>query len=102
MVAVLIALLLQATYYLVRIRFASWVRPTDAVRGVRDALVMAFSTASSTATMPLTYDCLREKVGLRRWSAIGVGMIAQPREALRTPSRHGRPARDRESRRDSG
>jgi DAACS family dicarboxylate/amino acid:cation (Na+ or H+) symporter len=30
---------------------------------------MAFSTASSTATMPLTYASLREKVGLREESA---------------------------------
>ena len=36
---------------------------------MRDALVMAFSTASSTATMPVTYACLREKVGLREQSA---------------------------------
>jgi len=68
-IAVLIALSLQMTYYLVRIRLWSWVRPLDALRGVRDALVMAFSTASSTATMPLTYACLREKVGIRERSA---------------------------------
>lgn len=68
-VAVLLALALQATYYLLRIRFGSWVRPLDVVRGMRDALVMAFSTASSTATMPVTYACLREKVGLRERSA---------------------------------
>jgi Na+/H+-dicarboxylate symporter len=67
--AVVLALLLQATYYLVRIRFGSWVRPLDCLRGMRDALVMAFSTASSTVTMPLTYACLREKVGLRERSA---------------------------------
>jgi Na+/H+-dicarboxylate symporter len=30
---------------------------------------MAFSTASSTVTMPVTYACLREKVGLREESA---------------------------------
>jgi DAACS family dicarboxylate/amino acid:cation (Na+ or H+) symporter len=30
---------------------------------------MAFSTASSTITMPVTYACLREKVGLRAESA---------------------------------
>jgi Na+/H+-dicarboxylate symporter len=36
---------------------------------MRDALVMAFSTASSTATMPVTYACLRQKVGLRERSA---------------------------------
>jgi len=45
------------------------VRPLDVIRGMRDALVMAFSTASSTMTMPLTYACLREKVGLRERSA---------------------------------
>jgi DAACS family dicarboxylate/amino acid:cation (Na+ or H+) symporter len=67
--AVLLALSLQLAYYLARIRFGSWVRPLDALRGMRDALVMAFSTASSTATMPVTYACLREKVGLRERSA---------------------------------
>ena len=68
-VAVLVALLLHSMYYLLRIRFGSWVRPLDALRGVRDALVMAFSTASSTATMPVTYELLRERVGLRERSA---------------------------------
>jgi DAACS family dicarboxylate/amino acid:cation (Na+ or H+) symporter len=68
-IAVLLALALQMSYYLTRIRFASWARPLFVLRGVRDALVMAFSTASSTATMPVTYACLREKVGLRERSA---------------------------------
>jgi DAACS family dicarboxylate/amino acid:cation (Na+ or H+) symporter len=68
-VAVLLGLLLQACYYLIRIRLQTWARPLDVVRGVRDALVMAFSTGSSTATMPLTYECLRKNVGLREQSA---------------------------------
>ncbi|MDH7571012.1 MAG: cation:dicarboxylase symporter family transporter, partial [Armatimonadota bacterium] len=68
-VAVLVALTLQAGYYLVRIRLGCWARPWFVLRGVRDALVMAFSTASSTATMPVTYACLRENVGLREESA---------------------------------
>lgn len=68
-VAVILALLLQLGYYLVRIRFGSWVKPWDVLVGMRDALVMAFSTGSSTATMPVTYACLREKVGLREQSA---------------------------------
>jgi DAACS family dicarboxylate/amino acid:cation (Na+ or H+) symporter len=68
-VAVLIALLLQATYYLVRIHLRSWVRPRAVLRDTRDALVMAFSTGSSTATMPVTYSCLTERVGLREQSA---------------------------------
>lgn len=68
-IAVLIALGLQVTYYLTRVYFFSWVRPMDLLRGTRDALVMAFSTGSSTATMPVTYACLKDKVGVREESA---------------------------------
>ena len=68
-IAVLVALILQAGYYLTRIYFGSWVRPLDLLRGGRDALVMGFSTASSTVTMPVTFECLRNKVGLREKSA---------------------------------
>ncbi|WP_442484289.1 dicarboxylate/amino acid:cation symporter [Aeoliella sp. SH292] len=67
--AVLVALALQATWYLVRIRLFSWPRPWYVLVGVRDALVMAFSTASSTATMPVTYACLKDNVKLREQSA---------------------------------
>ena len=67
--SVLLALAIQAGYYLVRIRFWSWVRPGELLRGGRDALVMAFSTASSTATMPVTYAALKDRVGLREQSA---------------------------------
>jgi Na+/H+-dicarboxylate symporter len=67
--AVILALLLQATYYLLRIKFGSWVRPLDLIKGTRDALVMAFSTGSSTITMPVTYACLKDRVGLRDESA---------------------------------
>ena len=67
--AVLLGLALQATYYLSRIRLGSWVRPLDLLRHTRDALVMAFSTGSSTATMPVTYSCLKDHVGLREQSA---------------------------------
>jgi DAACS family dicarboxylate/amino acid:cation (Na+ or H+) symporter len=64
-VAVLAALAIQAAYYLTRIRLGSWVRPMYLLAATKDALVMAFSTASSTATMPVTYACLRDRVGLR-------------------------------------
>jgi Na+/H+-dicarboxylate symporter len=63
-VAVLLALLLQAVYYLVRIRMGSWVRPRELLSTTRDALAMAFSTASSTITMPVTFSRLL-RVGLR-------------------------------------
>jgi DAACS family dicarboxylate/amino acid:cation (Na+ or H+) symporter len=68
-VAVLLALSIQAVYYLTRIRFGSWVRPLDLLSGTRDALIMAFSTGSSTVTMPVTYDRLCHRVGLRQRSA---------------------------------
>jgi len=68
-IAVLLALLLQTTWYLIRIRAFSWVRPFAMLRQMRDALVMAFSTDSSTATMPVTYQCLKDKVGVREESA---------------------------------
>src|SRR5262245_42213670 len=67
--AVLVALSIQCAYYLTRIRVQSWVRPRQVFAGLRDALVMAFSTASSTATMPVTYDRLRSRIGLREQSA---------------------------------
>ena len=68
-IAVLLALVIQSVYYLVRIRFGSWVRPRALLAGTRDALIMAFSTGSSTVTMPVTYDRLCHRVGLRQRSA---------------------------------
>jgi Na+/H+-dicarboxylate symporter len=68
-VAVLVALVVQSAYYLLRIRLGSWVRPVPVLTGIRDALVMAFSTASSTVTMPVTYERLRERVGLSERAA---------------------------------
>ncbi|MGH8610980.1 MAG: dicarboxylate/amino acid:cation symporter [Gammaproteobacteria bacterium] len=67
--SVIIALFLHASYYLIRIRFGSRVRPLAVLRGTRDALVTAFSTASSTATMPVTFACLRDQVGISEKSA---------------------------------
>jgi DAACS family dicarboxylate/amino acid:cation (Na+ or H+) symporter len=68
-VAVIAALLVQTGYYLLRIRLGSWVRPIALLRGGRDALLMAFSTGSSTVTMPVTFECLKDRVGLREESA---------------------------------
>jgi Na+/H+-dicarboxylate symporter len=68
-IAVLLALLLQAIYYLTRVQFGSWVSPIKFIQGGSDALTTAFSTASSTATMPITFNILINKVGLRESSA---------------------------------
>jgi DAACS family dicarboxylate/amino acid:cation (Na+ or H+) symporter len=68
-ITVVLALLLQLAYYLTRIGIGTWVRPWSILTGMRDAIVMAFSTDSSTATMPVTYRCLKTNIGLREESA---------------------------------
>jgi Na+/H+-dicarboxylate symporter len=68
-IAVIVALLLQATYYITRVKLGSWVSPQRFIKGGSDALITAFSTASSTATMPITFEALIQKVGLRESSA---------------------------------
>ncbi|MBR8839049.1 MAG: dicarboxylate/amino acid:cation symporter [Stigonema ocellatum SAG 48.90 = DSM 106950] len=68
-VAVLVALVLQACYYLIRVKFGSWVNPLNFLVGGADAFLTAFSTDSSTATMPVTFQILQTKIGLRESSA---------------------------------
>ncbi len=66
---VLLALALQASYYLLRVRFGSWVTPRQFLTHGSDALITAFSTASSTATMPITFEALLYNFKLRESSA---------------------------------
>jgi Na+/H+-dicarboxylate symporter len=68
-VTVLVALLLQAGFYLLRLWRGSWVRPAHFLKSASEALAVAFSTASSTATLPVTYRCAVEKLGVRPASA---------------------------------
>lgn len=68
-VAVLIALFLQACYYLTRVKFGSWVNPVNFLVGGADAFLTAFSTSSSTVAMPITFEVLQTKIGLRESSA---------------------------------
>jgi len=73
-IAVLLALFLQACYYLLRLKFGTWVSPKHFLASTSDALLTAFSTASSTATMPVTFDVLTKKVGLRE-SSVSLGVL---------------------------
>jgi len=73
-ICVLVALGLQAIFYMVRLRLSSWVRPGQFLKGGTEALMMAFSTASSAATLPLTYGCVKDKIGVRESSA-GMGVM---------------------------
>jgi Na+/H+-dicarboxylate symporter len=66
---VLLALALQAGYYLLRVKFGSWVTPQQFLANGSDPLITAFSTASSTATMPITFEALLYKFKLRESSA---------------------------------
>ncbi|HEY3332446.1 MAG TPA: dicarboxylate/amino acid:cation symporter [Capsulimonadaceae bacterium] len=67
--AVLLALLLQSIFYMVRLRLGSWVRPAHFLKGASDAFAVAFSTSSSGTALPVTFACIREKIGIREESA---------------------------------
>jgi DAACS family dicarboxylate/amino acid:cation (Na+ or H+) symporter len=67
--AVAIALALQALFYLARLRLGSSVRPGTFLKGGFDAFAMAFSTASSAATLPITFAAAKDKMGVREESA---------------------------------
>ncbi len=73
-VAVLLALALQSVFYLTRLRFGSWVRPGKFLAAGSDALTLAFSTASSAATLPVTYAAVKDKMKVREASA-GLGVM---------------------------
>jgi Na+/H+-dicarboxylate symporter len=64
-VVVLLALLLHAFVTLpLLLRFVGRVRPYRTMRGVAQAMLTAFSTASSSATLPVTMDCVENNVGV--------------------------------------
>lgn len=67
--AVLVGLFLQACYYVTRVYLGSWVKPKRFLAGGSDAMFTAFSTASSTAATPITFESLIQKIGLRESSA---------------------------------
>ncbi len=67
--AVISALLIMACFYLFRLRLQSWVRPVAFLRGAKDALAMAFSTASSAATLPVTFESATKSIGVSEENA---------------------------------
>ncbi len=68
-VSVVFALLLMLVFYMIRLRLQSKISPVQFLRGGSDAFVMAFSTASSAATLPVTYKCATEKLGIKEDNA---------------------------------
>ena len=67
--SVVVALVLMAGVYSLRLRLSSRVRPVQFWKGGFDAFALAFSTASSAATLPVTYACATEKLGIKEESA---------------------------------
>jgi Na+/H+-dicarboxylate symporter len=72
---VILALALQACFYLARVRMGSRISPLRMLRGTRDALLSAFSTASSAATMPVTYGNLTRNLGVSDRSATLAALV---------------------------
>jgi Na+/H+-dicarboxylate symporter len=63
--AVLAALALMLLFYMIRLRIQSKISPIQFLKGGSDAFVMAFSTASSAATLPVTYRCATDKLAIK-------------------------------------
>jgi Na+/H+-dicarboxylate symporter len=64
-ITVIIGLLLMLVVYLVLLRTFGGVRPWDFIRDARDVLLLAFSTSSSAAVMPLSIRTAETKLHVR-------------------------------------
>lgn len=68
-ISVVVALLIMAVFYLGRMWASSKVSPIAFLRGGKDAFFMAFSTASSAATLPVTFRCATENLKIKEENA---------------------------------
>jgi len=62
---VLIGLLLLIAFYLLVLFLVTGTGPSTFLKSVREVLLLAFSTSSSAAVMPLTIKTVEEKLGVR-------------------------------------
>lgn len=67
--AVVMALALMVAVYLLRLKFQTKLPVRRFFSGASEALLLAFSTASSAATLPVTYRCATKKIGVSEESA---------------------------------
>ncbi len=63
---VVIGLIILVVIYLLIVRFIIGRNPFDFLRGVSPAQLLAFSTSSSAATLPVTMECVEEELGVRK------------------------------------
>lgn len=61
-ITIVLALLIHSTVIVTLVSYLARITPGFFLRGVRDAWVVAFSTASSAATLPVTLHCVTEKL----------------------------------------
>ena len=63
--AVILGLLLQTMLiYTLLVKFFGRMSPIKYFRGIRTAQVIGFSTSSSAATLPITFECAEQNLGL--------------------------------------
>ena len=63
---VVIGLVLLVLIYLLIIRFVIGRNPLEFIKGISPAQLLAFSTSSSAATLPVTMECVEEELGVRK------------------------------------
>ena len=63
---VVMGLLLLVMIYLLIIRFIIGRPPLEFIRGIAPAQLLAFSTSSSAATLPVTMECVEDELGVRK------------------------------------
>lgn len=70
----LVALFVQACYYLLRIKVGSWVKPLEFLRQGSEVLKKAFTSASSIETLLIAHQIFRDKIRLRP-NSVGLGLL---------------------------
>lgn len=63
---VALGLVLLVVVYLIIVRFVLKRSPMAFIRGIAPAQLLAFSTSSSAATLPVTMECVEEELGVRK------------------------------------
>jgi Na+/H+-dicarboxylate symporter len=68
-ITVLVGIALHVCVLLTICRFVGKVSPLVFLKGIREAWMIAFATRSSAATLPVTLDCVQNKLGVSPKSA---------------------------------
>jgi len=71
---ILVALLIQAFYYLLLIKFGSSIKPIDFLREGSEVFREAFTSASSSSTLPIAHKVFKDKIPLTP-QASGLGVF---------------------------